>query len=141
MIQTVITVVSGVLVFILGELFIEFIMKPIQEFKDIRARISWALVYYANIYCNPQDTTKPLEAYDVASEKLRMLAADLGAFVIRKPKLLKLFYNDKKILEAKSELIGLSNSVYKSSSSEHIYDFIEERRKKIISNLNLRCDI
>ena len=114
MAQTVITVVSGVSVFILGQLFIEFIMKPIQEFKDIRARVAWALVYYANIYCNPEDASNKSEKHDIASEKLRMLAADLEAFIIRKPTLLKLFYNDKKILEASSKLIGLSNSVYKS---------------------------
>lgn len=141
MVQTVITVVSGVLVFILGQLFIEFIMKPIQEFKDIRARVSWALVYYANIYCNPQDKQKESKKHNVAGEKLRMLAADLQAFVVRKPKLLKFFYNDKKILEASSELTGLSNSVYKSSSSDCIYDFIENRRKIIISNLKLNGDI
>lgn len=141
MCETVITVVSGALVFILGQLFIEFILKPIQEFKDIRARVAWALVYYANIYSNPQDVKYKSEKYDTASEKLRMLSADLEAFVIRKPKLLNLFFDDKKILEARSELIGLSNSVYKVSSDDMVYDFIDNRRAKIVINLNLKCDL
>ena len=139
--ETVITVVSGALVFILGQLFIEFIMKPIQEFKDIRARVAWALVYYANIYGNPQDIKYKSEDHDIAREKLRMLAADLEAFVIRKPKVLKKIYDDKKILEARSQLIGLSNGVYKATSHDRIYDFIDKRREKIISNLNLNCDV
>lgn len=141
MCQTVITVVSGVLVFILGQLFIEFILKPIQEFKDIRAKISWALVYYANIYSNPNRRGEKSEEYDIASVKLRMLAADLEAFVIRKPKLLNVFYSDKKILEARAEMIGLSNSVYDSSSSCRFYEVLEQRRNTIIDNLNLRHNI
>ncbi len=141
MVETTIAVVSGVLVFLFGQLFIEFIMKPIQEFKDIRARVAWALVYYANIYSNPADIQNGSKEHDVAREKLRMLAADLEAFTIRKPKLLKPFYNDKRILEARSELIGLSNCVYKASSSDRIYDHIDNGRKKIISNLKLNGDI
>lgn len=47
------TIISGVLVFVLGQIFIEFYLYPKKELNELRGKISWALVYYANVYSNP----------------------------------------------------------------------------------------
>ena len=36
-VTTICTVISGVLVFILGQLYVEFVLRPIQEYKNIKA--------------------------------------------------------------------------------------------------------
>ena len=100
------TVLTGVIVFVLSQLFIEFILRPIQEYKKLKSDVSWALTYYANIYSNPTGVKQ--ELYDEASKELRKLAAELRAFNIRKPKLL---YKKDKIDIAASDLIGLANCV------------------------------
>lgn len=38
------TIVSGVLIFILGQIFVEAILKPHKRFKELKAKISYALV-------------------------------------------------------------------------------------------------
>src|SRR5688572_6183026 len=50
------TIVSGVFVFVLGQVFIRFIVEPLQDLKRVIGEISHALVYYADIYSNPSAT-------------------------------------------------------------------------------------
>ena len=51
--NTFLTVISGVLVFLFGQLFNEYCLKPIQKYKNLRAQIACALTYYAMYYSNP----------------------------------------------------------------------------------------
>ena len=44
------TIISGVLIFILGQIFVEAILKPHKRFKELKAKISYSLVLYGNIY-------------------------------------------------------------------------------------------
>ncbi|MEH2381888.1 MAG: hypothetical protein V7K27_23855 [Nostoc sp.] len=44
------TIISGVFVFILGQLALKLIIEPIQEFRKTLADIAFALIEYANIY-------------------------------------------------------------------------------------------
>jgi hypothetical protein len=47
------TVIAGVLVFIAGQLFLEFILKPLREYKNIKNEIFNKTKLYANIITNP----------------------------------------------------------------------------------------
>lgn len=38
------TVLSGVFVFILGQLFIEYVLHPIQKYKALKSKIAYLLV-------------------------------------------------------------------------------------------------
>ena len=65
------TIISGVFVFILGQLVLKLIIEPIQEFRKTLADIAFALIEYANIYSNPGYAGNELE--NKASEEFRKL--------------------------------------------------------------------
>ena len=47
------TVISGVLVYILSQLFHEIIITPYKKYKKIKSKIAYILVFYKNYYGNP----------------------------------------------------------------------------------------
>ena len=71
------TVLSGVLVFVLGQIFLKLIIEPVYQFKKTRADIAHTLIRYAHALQNPKVIPDDLfrEAYD----KLRMLSGQLYA--------------------------------------------------------------
>ena len=102
------TVVSGVLVYVLGLLFNEYFLKPIQEYKELKAKISYALTFYANLYMNP--TPESNEECSKASLELRKLAAALNALVELRPRGNIFIPSQKCLAEAAKSLTGLSNN-------------------------------
>ena len=79
------TVISGVLVFVLGQLFNEYFLKPIQSYKQLRAKIAYNLTLYAHFYMNPLKITQKNEDYSNASYDLRKLAAEVDSMIELKP--------------------------------------------------------
>ncbi|MEH2410809.1 hypothetical protein [Nostoc sp.] len=71
------TIISGVFVFILGQLILKLIIEPIQESRKTLADIAFALIEYANIYSNPGCADNELE--NKASEEFRKLSSRLNA--------------------------------------------------------------
>ncbi len=124
------TVITGVVVFVLSQLFIEFFLRPIQEYKKLKSDISWALTYYANIYSNPTGVKQ--ELYNEASTALRKLAAELRAFNIRKPKIL---YKKETLEAASKHLIGLSNCMGHDTNRAYIQEDVK-RIKEALGILN-----
>ncbi|MEH1947986.1 MAG: hypothetical protein V7K77_13680 [Nostoc sp.] len=126
------TIISGIFVFILGQLALKLIIEPIQEFRKTLADIAFALIEYANIYSNPGCAGNELE--NKASEELRKLSSRLNAQIYLIPgytNISKLFKLPSKAnrVEATRELIGLSNGVFKSPID--LVNTNLERAKKI----------
>ena len=116
-----ITVLSGVSVFILSQLFVEFALRPIQEYKKIKAKTAKLLVLYANYYSNPMLNTEAekFPQWKIAANEIRELAAEVAAYA--EVKLVQLLCcwlipSTKKLKDASSHLIGLSNSFFSSSN-------------------------
>ncbi len=137
------TVLSGILVFVFGQLFIELIIKPLRRYKEIKAKIAYNLVYYTNIYMNPV-THKENENEVIRDERLtvqknlRMLAAEIGGFAYE-----KWFFNlpsKKKIYNVESALIGLSNSLV-TENGDIVVEMAEDRVRIIKESLNLKGEI
>jgi hypothetical protein len=88
------TVISGVLVFLLGEILQRFVLEPLREFKTIVARIDNRLHFYSNRIVNPPGNKESIsEWYKEASNALRELSCDLES--------------NYKIVPLKSLFIGL----------------------------------
>lgn len=136
-VAVVITVVSGVLVFLLGEIINEIWLKPLQKYKEIKQTIAFDLVYYADCSFNGcQQNYKPefIQKGEDASNKYRRDAATLSGF-IETLSWLKLFIpNKKKLHEASRALIGLSNSIFAKDSDKIIDMYSDEVR----ANLKLK---
>jgi hypothetical protein len=123
------TILSGVLIFVLGQIFIKFIVEPLHEQSILIGKIANALVYYI-------DTEKG-ETFTLIDSKqapivLREHASNLMGISYAIP-----FYwfwelcgrpLRKNIVEASQELLALSNKIDKSSL---------DRIKKIADYLNI----
>ncbi|MEH2463089.1 hypothetical protein [Nostoc sp.] len=132
------TIISGVFVFILGQLVLKLVIEPIQEFRKTLADIAFALIEYANIYSNPGHAGNELE--NKASLKLRKLSSRLNAQMYLIPayttisKLFRLPSKDN-LVEAASDIIGLSNGVFKSPID--LVNTNLERAKRIRTRLGI----
>ena len=73
------TILSGVVVFILGQFELRLTIEQVQEFSRIRGEINSALIYYANFISNPG--TGSLEMQNQISDNLRKLSSQLMATV------------------------------------------------------------
>ena len=117
------TIISGVGVYILCELYAEFALRPIQEYKRLKAKVAKLLVLHAQYYSNPQlyDKSEKCPAWLAASNEIRELAAEVAAFAEIKPLHVFVFLaipRKKNLLEAQSYLVGLSNSFFTTRSGE-----------------------
>ena len=127
--QTFLTIISGVAIFVLGQLFIEFYLKPLQRCKQLRAKAAYCLTYYANRF----DSNSRIS--ENTSEELRKMAAKLNAFAIEKP-LLLFTVSCKRLRNAASAFIGLSNLVNVNPD----YESIAEATNIASVSLKLKMD-
>lgn len=124
------TILSGVIVFIISQLIFEFIIKPREEFNKLKGEIFCCLTMYANIIANPlryssiKDVSENKEYLD-ASKNIRFIASRFAGvleshkFVCRK----------KKYYSVTSNLIKLSNNLW-----------IDKRYKKDIYTENIKFE-
>ncbi len=137
--NTFLTVISGVLVFVISQMFNEYWLRPIQNYKELRAKISYGLTLYANLYMNPvkYELLYETKERDSASNELRMLAAEVDSFIELRP-WGNVFIARKKVLAAVSKkLIGLSNNFY-SPHPDIATDHNEKRCKEIYKLLRIK---
>ena len=129
------TIITGVLVFVLGQIFLKIFIDPVQELMRCLGQIRYCMVFRADIFCNPgvADTAK----MDQTAEELRLNASKLLAalYLVQGFSVWRFFgfVPSKKNLETvSSELIGLSNSVHNGKCDEN-----ENRRDKILNLISL----
>jgi hypothetical protein len=113
------TVLSGVITFVLGQLIIKLLVDPVHDFRRTVADIALALIEYANVYANPGVAGSEVEKK--VSEELRRLSSRLNAQMYLIPcyrLTAKIFGlpSREKVVDAASNLIGLSNGVFRSAS-------------------------
>lgn len=132
------TVFSGVLTYIFGQLVLKLVIEPVQEMRRTIAIISHSLIEHANIIQNPG--VPSLEVTKETSAHLRKLSSQLQshlylvpsykltAWAFRLPK-------QDKVLAASTHLIGLSNSLYRAS--DRIYERNTKRVESICDSLGI----
>ncbi len=132
------TVLSGVLTYVLGQLVLKLVIEPVQALRKTVGVISHALIERANVIQNPGIPTE--KEMEETSRELRKLSSelrshlylipryDLTAWVFRLP-------TAEKIREASSSLIGLSNSVFKARDS--IYRINAKRTESVCDSLGI----
>jgi len=114
------TVLSGVITFVLGQLVIKLFVDPVHDFRKSVADIALALIEHANVYANPGVAGSEVEKK--VSEELRRLSSRLNAqmyLIPCYPITARVFGlpSRKKVVDAASNLIGLSNGVFQSASN------------------------
>ena len=131
MLTVITTVLSGVLVYVIGQFILRLIIEPIQEFAKIRGEINYTLIYYANFISNPGTGNQDIR--NEISDNLRKLGGRLMA-VSNSIKLysllsrLQLLPNRGDLKKSVSGLIFLSNSIHSSdgrSNSNEIKNIMQ----------------
>ena len=115
------TVLSGVSVFVIGQLLVKFAIEPIHDYRKLCGEIADALIFYANVSARYTDTGMSKEMLDEAQCTYRRLAGQLyaRAHVIRLYPIwsfVRLVPRRKDLAKASSNLIGLSNNVFDLSN-------------------------
>lgn len=114
------TIISAVMIFVLGQIGLKLIIEPIQELKKEISEILNATVFYADRISNPNSNSQ--DVVDEVSKILRKHASNLEAksSIIPFYRIFEIFRvlpNKQNMSEAKSHLIGLSNSLSNSENN------------------------
>lgn len=114
--QTFLTVVSGTIVYVLSQLFLELVINPRKEYKKLKQKVLYTISMYCCYYTSPYNLLKensnvrPIEEYQIASTELRKIGSEFASYIGTVPKFrLK---KRKRLLEVQQSLIGLSNGLY-----------------------------
>lgn len=128
------TVISGVLVFTIGQIIQRFLLEPIQKYKAIIGKIDNKLKFYANIITNPGITLKTTQSrkdkYLECSNVLRDLSCELEENYKRIP-FGEIIKSKEKISEAARCLIGLSNGIFDSGDRGNNDKLIRKIRESL----------
>jgi len=127
------TIVAGVVVFVTGQFAVKLFVEPIQYQSKLLGEIANALVYYANAFGYAKYTTP--EALKEISIVFRKQASDLyaTAWSIKLYGLwqvLGIIPKKKNVLDASTQLIGLSNMIFRDGDTEY-YKHFDEANKEI----------
>ena len=141
-----ITIVSGVVVFIIGQYLFSMWILPLQKYKELRQKISFCLTYYAQYYSNVIDnridTLLPkVQPYLTGADEIRKLASELRGF----SETISWFHigiPKKEILfDTSANLIGLSNSFFAAKDCIQITNKHNQiRTEKIRKNLEMQSE-
>ncbi len=116
LITILITVLSGVLVYIIGEILQTVWLTPLQKFKAIKNDVAVTLTFYSRIYTNiidpAQATISDREEYSVVSDKIRNLSCELKGYIETLSWIKIGIPSKKKLYEASDLLMQLSNSLF-----------------------------
>ncbi len=129
------TVFTGIIIFIGGQILLKFIVEPLQNLRKELSKIQHALIFFAQSIHTPRGHRAK---EDAASDSLRNLSCDLRIAIEGVPfyafwrKFWRTMPDRKSGLQAASHLIGLSNSVHIEDRTNN-YNIV----KKIRSLLNL----
>lgn len=109
-------VISGVVVFVVSQLIMEFLIKPHIEYKKLKNRILVSLTYYSNLLTSPYNISNSNSEADfekyrssqwaTASEEMRKLASEMAV------------YNKKHARNIHKNLIGLANGTWQYKDGE-----------------------
>ena len=143
-ITALLTVVTGVIVYIVGEILHTSWIKPLQEYKQLKSKIVTLLTYYARDYCNIVDLVNDCEERKKeqakVGEELRMLSSQLLGFIEQVSWFRVGIPSNKRLSKASEQLRGLSNSLfapYNQKASTEDVDLNNQRVAEIYSLLKV----
>jgi hypothetical protein len=148
-ITAVLTIIIGVISFVLGQIAIKFFIEPIQRQQEHIGKIAHYLIFYADLWANPG--FGPDDKIKEAEKKFRQLASELRALT----NLVKGYYYFSslgivpsyiEIETSARNLIGLSNSLRsmefpdERETRRHTHDLIK-RNQQSMNEIESALDI
>ena len=132
------TVLSGVITFVVGQLVVKLVLDPVHDLKKTIGQISYTFVERANVIDNPG--ALPKEVMDETLDSLRKLSSHLHAHLYLVPAYdvtCRVFRlpSKEKLLAASTNLIGLSNNVYRAD--DKVYEVNAKRVEAVCDSLGI----
>ncbi len=103
-----ITVLTGIIVFIISQIIMEKIVKPKDKFKQAKGKIFYCLNMYENLIFNPVKEIYGNEDYIEASKEIRRIASEFAGILEAYPIVCK----KKKYNEIAKEMVTISNGLF-----------------------------
>jgi len=142
-------IIAGVIIYVAGEIIVKIVIDPVQELKRVIADIAFKLFHYSHVYriapsrdvdasgAEAQKSIDP-EKLEQAANEYRKLASMLNAGYRLVPfyaiaKLLFFLPREADIIEARNELLEMSEEIFAAPKSF----VISERRKSIEKKLKI----
>lgn len=126
------TVISGVLIFVFGQVIQKFFLESVQKYRSTIGKIDNKLKLYADVITSPgikpEENQFLKERYLECSDALRNLSCELEENYKQIP-LRKIIKSEEKISEVARHLIGLSNSVFHFESRDNNNNSLEKIRE------------
>lgn len=116
-------IISGVIIFVIGQIIQNFILKPLQEYRKVVGQIDNELKFSANIITDELSHTGEDNRIK-CSKRLRELSCNLESNY----KQLFFRFKNKKVSEASGLLLGISNSLIMNKNGENGNNIKEIRR-------------
>jgi len=144
--QVFLTVFSGVLVFVIGQIFIKLIIDPVHQLKRIISDISLALIQYANVWRSPGLPYEEDKELLEATGEFRKLASLLNASrylipIYNQTRIIFFLPKGEKLTSAGQNLIALSNLLENPEDPQGGLEYARKGyEKEICSALNIKTD-
>lgn len=128
---TFLTIVSGVSVYVIGQIILETVIKPRKKLKELKGQIIFILTLYANLLANPYNNKRKSDDeirnnYENAAKEIRKTASELSGHLGAYP----IICNKNRYFDVINNLIGLSNGLFETSPE---INTIKENRKCVNS--------
>ena len=133
----IISICTSAIVFVLTECIKEVLFTPYNEYKRVKAKITFLIVLNSNVYANPfklDSSNNANSMYKRATDQTREAAAELYSIIEKRYKMNLFIPDSKKLKEAARQLIGLSNSLHFREDPSAV---IESNSKRILQILEL----
>ena len=127
------TVISGVLIFVLGQTILKLLIEPVNDMKKAIGDVAYTLLQYSNAYGNVEVISDAAKLANIRNE-IRTLGSNLLRCISVIPfykTARKWFFlpREEEVEEAISCLIGLSNSLVVGDPMR-----ISERERKVFES-------
>ena len=132
------TVISGTIVFILGQLFVEFYIRPLRDYKTIKQKIFYTLALYKSYYYKPynslneESNIRDKNEYMEARKELRKIGSELSGYLANISDFKKKY--KKKLNRVVEAIIGISNGLFIFNEYSPINDS-KNYERIIVNNL------
>jgi hypothetical protein len=143
--QVFLTVFCGVLVFVIGQIFLKLVIDPVHQLKRIISDISLALIQYANVWRSPGLPYEEDKELLEANGEFRKLASLLNASrylipIYNQTRIIFFLPNGEKLASAGQNLIALSNLLQNPEEPRSGLEYArKEYEQTIRSALNIKA--
>lgn len=126
------TIISGVVLFVLCEYVKEIWLNPLQQYKLLKEKVSYLLNFYAGIYSDPIDIAETddivPDLHKKVHDDLRQTACELRAFIESMSRVRLGIPNKQTIYTASQQIIGLSNSLTLPYGTKSSLQYLEDNK-------------